>query len=549
MAEKAVSAVLSILILVGMLTLASNIQPGKSGSSTMVVPDDYPTIQEAINHANEGDDIYVKAGTYYENLIINRTVSLSGENKSTTVIDGMGTGTVVNITASGVSIAWFTIRNALNYLPNCNIFGRDVNNTSIKDNIIIGRGDAGIGVVGSRGIYLRSSYYNNITGNSIINFDWSGIELRNVFDSLVWNNSVTRSNDYSVVLVGGARNNMADNNVEQGEYGILISNSFANIISRNNFLNNAFVNVNLWYAYNTTVSGNLIAGGRNGIFAHRGGNQTIYGNTIVNNKYSGLQLEEPRYSWKVFNNIFINNSDQVRIWPAYNVTWDVGYPRGGNYWSNYLGVDLFSGPYQNLTGSDGIGDTPHVIDENNQDRYPLMNPCTRIHDVAVDDMKLSSTEVYLGQIVNITVGIKNDADTPETFNVTCRYELEGVEYPIGTQSIESLAPETRTSITFHWTTADITVHMIKVEIPPLAGENHTADNTMTSPFTVKVKMVGDVNGDNKVDIRDIAVAAVAFGSYTGHPRWNPQADINQDDRIDIRDLVQVAKNFGKTYPS
>jgi hypothetical protein len=55
-------------------------------------------------------------------------------------------------------------------------------------------------------------------------------------------------------------------------------------------------------------------------------------------------------------------------------TWDDGYPSGGNYWSDYAGVDLFSGPYQNQTGSDGIGDTPYFIRANNTDNYPLMNP-------------------------------------------------------------------------------------------------------------------------------------------------------------------------------
>jgi hypothetical protein len=52
--------------------------------------------------------------------------------------------------------------------------------------------------------------------------------------------------------------------------------------------------------------------------------------------------------------------------------WNNGYPSGGNYWSDYNGTDFYSGPYQNVTGSDGIGDTSYVIDANNTDDYPLM---------------------------------------------------------------------------------------------------------------------------------------------------------------------------------
>lgn len=63
---------------------------------------------------------------------------------------------------------------------------------------------------------------------------------------------------------------------------------------------------------------------------------------------------------------------------TYGTTWDNGYPWGGNYWYDYNGTDLFRGPYQNVTGSDGIGDTPYVIDESNVDRYPLIFPCQPI---------------------------------------------------------------------------------------------------------------------------------------------------------------------------
>ncbi|MCD6240404.1 hypothetical protein J7K27_02620 [Candidatus Bathyarchaeota archaeon] len=67
-----------------------------------MVPDDYPTIQEAINAANMGDTIYVRSGVYYEKLILNKTVNLIGENKETTVIDANYGGTVIKTMNYGV---------------------------------------------------------------------------------------------------------------------------------------------------------------------------------------------------------------------------------------------------------------------------------------------------------------------------------------------------------------------------------------------------------------------------------------------------------------
>ncbi len=65
---------------------------------------------------------------------------------------------------------------------------------------------------------------------------------------------------------------------------------------------------------------------------------------------------------------------------------------------------------------------------------------------------------------------------------------------------------------------------------------------------VKVKMIGDVNGDEIVDMKDILAVVRAFGSYPEHPRWDVDADINFDGKISIFDVVLVAINFGKTCP-
>jgi parallel beta-helix repeat protein len=73
---------------------------------------------------------------------------------------------------------------------------------------------------------------------------------------------------------------------------------------------------------------------------------------------------------KIYHNNFINNTNQVFFWGGVLANfWDDDYPSGGNYWSDYTGIDEKNGPNQDLPRSDGIGDSPYVIDENNQDRY------------------------------------------------------------------------------------------------------------------------------------------------------------------------------------
>jgi len=92
------------------------------------------------------------------------------------------------------------------------------------------------------------------------------------------------------------------------------------------------------------------------------------------------------------------------------------------------------------------------------------------------------------------------------------------------------------------------------EIPYLPPVNGSYEITLT--------LLGDINGDQKVNIADLATAALAYGAYgpdgpdrlypglPASPRWypvGPMADINNNNRVDIYDLVIIAKNFGKSY--
>lgn len=90
----------------------------------------------------------------------------------------------------------------------------------------------------------------------------------------------------------------------------------------------------------------------------------------------------------------MDNTVQAKATPSSVTVWDAGYPSGGNYWSDYAGVDLFKGPGQDISGSDEIGDTHYVIDANNRDNYPLLNPCTADTNAASLVVRGSDDVIY-----------------------------------------------------------------------------------------------------------------------------------------------------------
>jgi Ca2+-binding EF-hand superfamily protein len=58
-------------------------------------------------------------------------------------------------------------------------------------------------------------------------------------------------------------------------------------------------------------------------------------------------------------------------------------------------------------------------------------------------------------------------------------------------------------------------------------------------------LVGDVNGDGKVDIQDVALVARCFGTTPSSPKWNPACDLDNNGKIDIGDIAIVARSFGQ----
>ncbi len=339
------------------------------------VPDDYPTIQDAINHATVGDIVLVRSGAYYEHIVVNKTISLVGEDVSTTIIDGNETGRVIDIISDNVNFTGFTVqRSGSLALPDLDagICLDGTRGCTISGNNIVHNGGFGV--------HLLESNQNTVSGNNLTDSGEFAISLTASSNNTISSNFALLNRLNGIGIHALSQNNIISDNtlVNSTCHGITLNNVCNCTISGNHLTNNS--EIGIWLqadSINNTICGNVIAGSRYGIgLSQYSDYNTIAQNNISMNEY-GLFIE---YSTQntIYQNNFVNNTGQVYVGLGSINTWDNGYPNGGNYWSDYSGYDEFSGPNQNVKGSDGIGDTPVMFDENNMDRYPLMAPWTEL---------------------------------------------------------------------------------------------------------------------------------------------------------------------------
>lgn len=565
---------------------------GKTVGSTPMIWHVNPTgtIQEAIDEAKSGDTIIVHSGTYTEALYI--TKSLTIQAASTPVIQG----SQLFATNYGNREAVIFVENAQNVvLKELDIEGLGLG--PVKSYAVLYENSSGIvynctvspntiGDMNSAAIAAWDNSVVTITGSTIKNFGRIGVYSNNAIMNIVGN---------TIIGQVYAADNLVNYGIEIEDYsGPSIATITQNVIYNcnnthpNPSWSSAAIIVDTWREWADYYNLNLLPS-----------KVSITYNTIYDN-YESIEIVSNEFSYAHYNN-FTNNA--WGVWSApenwtTNPTYHV-FDARFNWWGDA------GGPHHTtswLYNGDPYG--PHFGSGDEVSDYVLYDPWNGLPlpTLGVEPPLIEKQMVNTTFAVNITISNLREGYRAVGFQFRLCYDsalIEPVSVTEGAfmkdptwnyhgtfflSSIEDdpvygpnvlvgillLPNDTGTWEAFPYgngTLATITFRTLVqdtgLEKPPLTcaltlvnamimnddleGISHNINH---GTFKMYPTNAADINHDYKVDMKDIGIAAHAFGTVPGDPRWNPIADITgpvtwvPDGRVDMRDIGVIARNFG-----
>ncbi len=315
----------------------------------LTVPDQFTTIQAAVSAADPGDTVYVRRGVYPENVTIDKSLSLLGEDRESTIIDGMGGESVIKITAGNVSVDGVTITNGQVGVDLGS--AQPVRQVTLRNSIVTSNT--------RDGIHSRNSGGDHTIEGCILSHNGAYALNAHQFSRSVIRGCRVFGNGGGLRVGWGWHIRVEGNLVYQnGSTGIYPDSCYYSIFERNLIHANGELGIKLGYiSSRNIIRENIILGHAEGIRVglEWGGysRNRIYHNDILHNQ---VQVGESRAGLAGFQQ------------------WDDGALSGGNFWSGYVGQDR---------DGNGIGDTPYPFLPGTRDDYPLVKPRNSIQAAVI----------------------------------------------------------------------------------------------------------------------------------------------------------------------
>jgi parallel beta-helix repeat protein len=321
--------------------------------SDIIIPDDYPTIQQGIDNAQPGDTIFVRSGRYRENIVINKEkISIRGENKFDTIIDGGKITDTLEIMTSNVTIQGFTIINGWNEDPylwdvsGIKIFSPDVtindniitlnrlginvlatatnliitNNTFIDDGILLGnweytfhvRKESFLHTITNNTVNGRPLYYYKNHHDFIVPYDAGQVILAGCTNVTVKNLYIT-STDFAIIL-GDCHRCIIKNVVVDKTDGEIILFLSENNTLENNSASRSLHGICLDYeSHNNTVRNNTVSDNWVGLSAMNNASNNLFCNNTVLNNNVGIMLIRQAHHNVISENEIIGGIYGIRL--------------------------------------------------------------------------------------------------------------------------------------------------------------------------------------------------------------------------------------------